>query len=444
MRLVLATVNAGFVHPSHGLRCLAAALRRVGAPFALEEGTRREGMGALARRIARHGPDVVALSVSIWNHADSMELLPHLRSSLPRARIIIGGPEPTWLPAGHALLESADAVARGEADLGFPEMSAALLGGEGGREWSFEPPDLDRVALPYDEYSEPDLARKFAYLESSRGCPYGCEFCLSSVQPDVRLFPLDALFPAWDALVDRGALRLKFIDRTFNLELGRSREILRFWRARMRPGMVMQVEIVPDRIQEELFPLIASFPAGSLRVEAGVQSYDRATLASISRSQDLDATDLNIGRLAAAGAVVHADLIAGLPGEGLESFGRGLDRLRAAGPAEIQVGVLKRLPGAPIARHDEARAMRYSPDPPYEVLSTGAIPEADMDRLKRFAKYWELVVNRGRYPEIVAALAEPRGPIFEAFLSFSDFLWHRLGRTWGIAPEEIRGVWEEH
>jgi radical SAM superfamily enzyme YgiQ (UPF0313 family) len=442
MPLVLAAVNAGFVHASLSLRYLAASLEAAGLPFAIEEGTRREGMEALALRISRHEPELVALSVSIWSHADTLALLPLLRAKLPRAKIALGGPEVTWLPEGHPLLEAADAYARGEADLGFPEMASALVAGSGRREWRFEPPDLERVALPYGFYGGPEIAAKFAYLESSRGCPFACDFCLSSIDPRVRRFDLGRLFPAWEGLIGRGARRFKFIDRTFNLELERSRAMLEFWRPRMVPGMSIQVEVVPDRLQEGLFPLIASFPAGSLRVEAGIQSYDPDALARISRSQDLVKSDEAIRHLGEAGAVVHADLIAGLPGEGLESFGRGLDRLRAAGPAEIQVGILKRLPGAPIARHDEAYSMRYSPDPPYEVISTGALPEADMARLKRFAKYWELVVGRGRYPEIVASLAEPRGPIFEAFLAFSDELWRRLGRTWGIAPEEVRGVWE--
>ena len=172
--------------------------------------------------------------------------------------------------------------------------------------------------------------------------------------------------------------RFKFVDRTFNLNIAASRRILEFFLERQRPGLFAHFEMIPDRLPEALREVIAKFPAGALQFEVGIQTFDEAVSKNISRRQDYGRLADNLRFLRQeTGAHVHADLIAGLPGETLESFAAGFDRLVAMGPQEIQVGILKRLRGTPIARHDQAWEMVYSAHPPYEILRNKLLDFAD-------------------------------------------------------------------
>jgi hypothetical protein len=178
------------------------------------------------------------------------------------------------------------------------------------------------------------------------------------------------------------------------------------------------------------------FPPGRLQFEVGVQTFNPETQALISRRQDNEQAEANLRWLRLhSQAHIHADLIIGLPGEDMESFGGGFDRLCALGPQEIQVGILKRLRGAPIARHSEAFAMRYNPLPPYEILANDRIDFETMRRLSRFARYWDLVANSGRFPQALPLLLG-EAP-FTRFLAFSDWLYAQTGLTSGLSLERL-------
>ncbi|NBV23850.1 MAG: DUF4080 domain-containing protein [Proteobacteria bacterium] len=323
-----------------------------------------------------------------------------------------------------------------------------------------ELPKLEDVALPYDLYTPDDLAHRVVYVEASRGCPFTCEFCLSSLDIPVRQFPLEPFLAAMDRLLARGATQFKFVDRTFNLNLHVSRAILQFFLARMRPGLFVHFEMVPDRLPEQLREVIAQFPPGSLQFEVGIQTFDELTSRNISRRQDHARLAENLTWLRTqTGVHVHADLIVGLPGENLASFAAGFDRLVAMGPQEIQVGILKRLRGTPIIRHDAEYALRYSPQPPYELLCNRDLDFPTMQRLRRFARYWDLVANsgnfrattpllwssgsrvEGRESSASASALDPRpstlDSAFERFLAFSDWLYARVGKRHGIALDAL-------
>jgi radical SAM superfamily enzyme YgiQ (UPF0313 family) len=260
--------------------------------------------------------------------------------------------------------------------------------------------DLSRVALPYDLYTDEDLQHRVIYVEASRGCPYECEFCLSALDIPVRQFALEPFLAAMQRLLERGARVFKFVDRTFNLNLRTSRAILEFFLARYTPGLFLHFEMIPDRLPDALREIIAQFPAGSLQFEVGIQTFSPEVATRISRRQDNELVDRNLRWLRDhTGVHVHADLIFGLPGETLESFAGGFDRLVALRPHEIQVGHLKRLRGTPIIRHDAEFQMVYSPHPPYELLQNSAIDFATMQALRRFAKAWDLIANSGNFVE---------------------------------------------
>ncbi len=271
------------------------------------------------------------------------------------------------------------------------------------------------------------------YVEASRGCPFTCEFCLSSLDVPVRQAPLPAFLAELAKLMDRGVQQFKFVDRTFNLNIQIGRAILQFFLDRMRPGLFVHFEMIPDRLPEALRTLIARFPTGSLQFEVGIQSFNPEVQKLISRRQDNERTADNLRWLCSeTGVHVHADLIVGLPGESMESFAAGFDRLCDLRPQEIQVGMLKRLRGTPIVRHDADWAMVYSADAPYEVLSTKLIPFTVMCRLRRFSRYWDLIANSGRFGHFLPRLFADRSS-FAEFMALSDWLWTTTGQTHAIA-----------
>ncbi|HEY8241802.1 MAG TPA: DUF4080 domain-containing protein, partial [Kiritimatiellia bacterium] len=197
-------------------------------------------------------------------------------------------------------------------------------------------------------------------------------------------------------------------------------------------------EMIPDRLPAELRDIITSFPAGALQFEVGIQTFNEDVAARIKRRQNYERTVDNLRfLLQESEAYIHADLIYGLPGESLESFSAGFDRLVALGPQEIQANLLKRLRGTPIVRHNDTFAMVYSPDPPYELQHNRDLDARALERLKSFSRFWDLVSNSGNFVETAAALREGAASPFERFLTLSDALHARFGRTHAIALDEL-------
>jgi radical SAM superfamily enzyme YgiQ (UPF0313 family) len=479
--IVLATLNAKYIHASFGLRYLMANLGGLRECACMAEFHINQTPLEITEAILLHEPRIVGFGVYIWNVEQTTEVVALLKRIRPELIIILGGPEVSYETDGQEIVALADHVITGEADTKFAEVCGELLecgvrSGECGVGAASEQsairnpqsaipkiipadlPPIDRLASPYDFYTDEDLAHRVVYVEASRGCPFTCEFCLSSLDVPVRAFPLDAFLSAMQRLLDRGATQFKFVDRTFNLHLPTSMGILQFFLDRWRDGLFLHFEMIPDRLPEQLRALIRKFPPGAVQFEVGIQTFDDATSKNISRRQNLERLADNLRFLREeTGVHVHADLIVGLPGEGMESFGRGFDRLVALGPQEIQVGILKRLRGTPIVRHDAEFAMRYAPHPPYEILATRDIAFPDMQRMRRFARYWDIVANSGQFTTTLPMLWESgkrsaesgndetannskfkiQNSAFHAFLRFSDWLHATLRRTHQIALQSV-------
>jgi radical SAM superfamily enzyme YgiQ (UPF0313 family) len=434
--ILLATLNARYLHASFGLRCLRANLGDLKPRSSLAEFTINQHPVEIAAAILAQQPRILGLGVYIWNVAVSTGLVALLKRIRPELTVILGGPEVSYECDRQEIVRLADHVITGEADLVLPDVCRQILGSGPvpPKIIPASPPNLDCVVLPYDEYTAEDVAHRLVYVEASRGCPFECEFCLSSLDIPVRAFPLDAFLAAMDRLLARGVRHFKFVDRTFNLNIATSRRILEFFLERLAPGLFLHFEIVPDCLPADLRKLIVRFPPGTLQFEVGVQTFNPAVAAAIHRRQDIPRLEDNFRFLREqTGVHVHADLIAGLPGESLESFAAGFDRLVALRPQEIQVGLLKRLRGTPIGRHDAEWRMVYSPSAPYELLQNRLIDFAMMQRLDRFARYWDLVGNSGRFVETTPLFWTDGASPFAEFLRFSDWLFARENRQHGIA-----------
>ena len=443
--LVLATLNARYAHTAFGLRCLYANLGPLQACCSLREWEVSARSIDVVEALLAESPRVVGFGVYIWNVAALTAVVADLKRLAPEVVVVLGGPEVSHEAEGQPIVALADHVLQGEADRAFAQLAARLLAGERVAEKIIDCglPDLSTLASPYPHYSDLDLRQRVIYVEASRGCPFRCEFCLSSLELPVRAFPLEPFLAEIDALLARGARSFKFVDRTFNLNLAVSGRILDFFLERAPLGLDLHFEMIPDRLPVALRERIARFPPGSVQLEVGVQTLDPATTQRISRRQDLDRMADNFAFLREeSGAHVHADLIVGLPGEDLATFGAGFDRLWAMGPQEIQVGILKRLRGTPIIRHDAAFGMVYSASPPYEVLSTGALPFDELARLRRFARYWDLVANSGQWRRTLPLLLG-LAP-FARFLAFSDWLWATTGATHQIALPRLGELLHRH
>jgi radical SAM superfamily enzyme YgiQ (UPF0313 family) len=435
--VVLSTLNAKYIHAAFGLRYLLANLGPLRSRACIAEFDINQRPLDIAEALLAHNPRIIGLGVYIWNVAESTEVVAAIKGVRPDIIVVLGGPEVSYEVDQQRIVAMADYVITGEADLTFAEVCATLLAGEkpAAKIIPAELPPFDQLTLPYELYDDDDVAHRVIYVEASRGCPFTCEFCLSSLDIPVRQAPLPELLRHLQRLLDRGVNQFKFVDRTFNLNLNVSKTLLQFFRERYRPGLFLHFEMIPDRLPEALREIIAQFPAGALQFEVGVQSFNEEVCRLISRRQDARKLEENFRFLRReTGVHIHADLIAGLPGESIESFGAGFDRLIGLNPQEIQVGILKRLRGTPIVRHDSEWQMAYNTHPPYEVLQTRLVTFGEMQKMRRFARYWDLVANSGNFIETTPLLWQGHHPSpFAAFMAFSEWLYGRVRRTDSIA-----------
>lgn len=434
--IVLTTLNAKYIHSAFGLRYLLANLGGLSERTCLVEFDINQRPLDIAEVLLSREPKIIGFGIYIWNASETTEVVGAIKRVRPDITIILGGPEVSYEVDQQPIVHLADYVITGEADLKFAELCQQLLSGE-------RPlikiipaplPEFSQLVLPYELYDEKDIAHRVIYVEASRGCPFTCEFCLSSLDIPVRQAPLSELISHLQKLLDRGVKQFKFVDRTFNLNLNVSKALLQFFLDRYQPGLFFHFEMIPDRLPDALREIISRFPPGALQFEVGVQSFNEEVCKLISRRQDLRRLEDNFRFLRSqTGVHLHADLIVGLPGESVESFAAGFDRLIHLGPQEIQVGILKRLRGTPIVRHDTEWQMVYNSNPPYEILQNKLIDFGTMQRMRRFAKYWDLVGNSGNFIETTPLIWIKGGSPFHAFMRWSDWLHGQVQRTDSIA-----------
>ena len=449
MDILLVTLNARFSHASLGLRYLLANLGELQSRAEIVEfvigSTNGDGSGrsveAMLEKILAKMPRIIGLGVYIWNIDESTRLVSLLKRVAPDVTIVLGGPEVSFPNDYPDIVQDADYVITGQADHSFRELCEKLLNGSIAglplnKTLVSTTPAMDSLVLPYALYTDSDLANRNIYFEASRGCPFKCEFCLSALDKTAWPFELDLVLSELQLLYARGLRRFKFVDRTFNLKIKTSQAILEFFLAKLSAKpceeLFVHFELVPDHLPDTLKETIARFPAGVLQFEIGIQTWNIEVQTLINRKQDNEKAIANITWLVEQSkAHLHVDLIAGLPGETLASFGAGFDRLYSLRPHEIQVGILKRLRGAPIDRHTITHKLIYNPKSPYNVLSTSVISFQDLQRLNRFSRYWDLFANSGRFTAPMRDLLGDQP--FSNMLLFADWLYANTDATHHLA-----------
>lgn len=443
-RIVLTTLNARYSHASIGLRYLHANLGEFRSQTLIREFVINENVQSIAEQILDHQPEIVGIGVYIWNAEDVSELIGVIKRVAPETVVVLGGPEASHMPF-RVDLDEADYVIQGEGEAAFYELCRDLLAGRRPEQRIIRAPlvDLEQIVMPYALYDDNDVANRTIYVESSRGCPFLCEFCLSAIDEKVRYFPIEPLLEAFELLWERGVRTFKFVDRTFNLNIRFANALMDFFLSK-EPPYFAHFEVIPDHFPESIKERIAQFPPGSLQLEVGIQTLNPDIADTINRPLKLEKIKRNLDFLEnETSAHMHLDLIVGLPGETLESFGESLDALCAISRSEIQIGILKKLSGTTMSRHDAIHGMVYSDVPPYDVLKTEKVSFKEIQRMKRFARFWDITYNSGNFNDSIRLLW-PEGKVFERFLAFSDWVYAKTASTYKISLERMAALLFEY
>ncbi len=403
----IVTLNAKYIHTSLSLRYLRNAARRAGHRNVwIQEFTINQPLWKIAAAILEQKPDVLGVSVYIWNRRESFDLIDRLKKQLPDLAVVIGGPEVSFEPEPPRDCT----VISGEGESKWVEFLAMKARGETpAREtlerWMRYGEDLPGLAPPYTEEDAESVRGRIAYLETSRGCPYLCSFCLSARDKSVRYFDDEEQKRQIELLARAGARCVKFVDRTFNLKPARMQSLMA-WLAKF-DTLTFHFEVVGDLLTSELLDFLDTVPPGRFQFEIGIQSTRPETQGLIDRKQDNARLFAALERLVSKHRIhFHCDLIFGLPGETLQDCLNSFREVLAIGPHELQLGFLKFLPGAPIGSLIESHGYHYQAHPPYEVLAHRDLTAEEIVHLKKFTEAFDLFYNSGRFRFSIGHLLE--------------------------------------
>jgi anaerobic magnesium-protoporphyrin IX monomethyl ester cyclase len=428
MKLLLATLHAKYVHSSLALPYLAVACKEIdGVETTILECTINEPGDCLLSRFAAVAADIFAFSCYIWNIDRTLKLAADLKKIRPETFVLLGGPEVSY--NSEEILHknrAVDCIIRGEGEETFRGLIGKLAQ-YGLREEALRSipsgiafrsgeqvtvtsvagpvPDLDALPSPFSA-GLVDLKKPLVYFETSRGCPFSCAFCMSSIENGVRSFSMDRIRRDLLHLIENNASTVKLVDRTFNYDANRANEIWNFILRHNRTSR-FHFEIAADLLSEENIKLLEKAPAGVFRFEIGVQSGEKQTLAKVGRKTDLEKLFANVEMLRErTGVVTHLDLVAGLPNENFDGFLNSLQRLFAIQPDHIQVEALKVLKGSPMEQIAAEEGYDFSDFPPYKILGTPYLSFHDITRIETIARLLDVFYNSGKFRTALKAVAE--------------------------------------
>ncbi len=461
MKILLSTLNAKYIHSSLALRYLRSYVKPTFPDLELVEYTINDVTLNIVGDIWKRKPELVAFSCYIWNIRETLDVISILKKLSPDLPIVLGGPEVTydadiWLKKHPEI----DLIALGEGEQTFLEIcqtlaeakrtgelpdwgSVAGLAYREGERIRFSLPrgqleDLNAIPSPYAADLH-ELDNRVVYFEASRGCPFKCQYCLSSIEDGVRYFSLERVKDDLLRLIRHGVKTIKFVDRTFNIHKKYAMEIFQFL-IDNHNGTVFQFEITADILKPDVVDFLAeNAPPGIFRFEIGVQSTNDETNRLVQRLQKFDKLSYTVNKIKESGKIAqHLDLIAGLPGEDYMSFRKTFNDVFALRPEELQLGFLKMLRGTGMRARAANHGYIYMDEAPYEILGNDVLSFADMQRIKRaedmLEKYWNAHRMDYTLEWIVSRLFDTP---FDFFQEFGDY-WEEQG--WGRLGHQLEDL----
>ena len=450
MKTLLATLNAKYIHTNLAIRYLKAAARPEFDPQ-LAEYTIKDPAFNIVSDLFQKKPDVVGFSCYIWNIEETIKVIQMLKTVLPETKIVLGGPEVSY-DSNHWLrkVPEIDYIIMGEGEVSFKELLHYFNGDiplnevrgicylqDGKFKVHAQPPKIDLRELPSPfrfEEDLPHLGKRIQYIETSRGCPFSCQFCLSSIEVGVRYFNREKIKEDIRFLMDHGAKTIKFVDRTFNISRSYAMEMFQFLIDEHKPGVVFQFEITADIMRPEVIQFLnENAPKGLFRFEIGVQSTNDLTNDLVKRRQNFEKLTRTVTMVKEGGKIdQHLDLIAGLPEEDYMSFRKTFNDVFAMRPEELQLGFLKLLRGTGLRVEAEKYGYTYVDVSPYEIFSNNVLSFDDIVRIKHaedvLEKYWNAHRMDYTIEYLVNEVFETPFDFFQSFGTFWETKgWSRIG-----------------
>jgi len=450
MKVVLSTLNAKYIHTSLALRFLKAFSEKDFPDIELAEYTIKDPVMNIVSDLFRRKPEVIGFSCYIWNIEETIEVISMVKKIMPEVKIILGGPEVSydtdyWMDR----LQDVDFIVMGEGEETFHQLLTEIqttqkyhfvygLAYRKGTEVILMPGrpklDLEQVPSPH-RFAEdlPDLSKRIVYFETSRGCPFSCQFCLSSIEVGVRYFDIEKTKADIIYLIDNGAKLIKFVDRTFNIKRDYAMEMFQFLIDNHR-GCVFQFEITADIMRPEVLDFLSEHaPPGVFRFEIGVQSTNDETNELVKRRQNFAKLTRTVQKVKDSGKIdQHLDLIAGLPLEDYDTFRKTFNDVFALRPEELQLGFLKMLRGTGMRIDAHKYNYIYMDHAPYEILGNDILPFSDLVRIKRVEDVLEKYWNAHRMNHTLEYLiTQEFDSAFDFFQAFGDYWegqgWQKIG-----------------
>ncbi|MFJ8237116.1 B12-binding domain-containing radical SAM protein [Ureibacillus sp. NPDC094379] len=450
MNIILTTLNAKYIHTNLAIRYLKAAAMPEFNPI-ITEYTIKDPAFNIVSDLYQHKPDVVGFSCYIWNIEETIRVIKILKTVSPNTRIILGGPEVSydvhdWLRR----VEEVDFIVMGEGETSFKELLKYFNGEtsldevpgicylqDGKVKIHAQPKKIDLKEIPSPYRFEEDrssLGKRIQYIETSRGCPFSCQFCLSSIEVGVRYFNREKIKEDIRYLMANGAKTIKFVDRTFNISRSYAMEMFQFLIDEHVPGVVFQFEITADIMRPEVIQFLNdNAPKGLFRFEIGVQSTNDLTNELVKRRQNFEKLRRTVTMVKDGGKIdQHLDLIAGLPEEDYNSFRQTFNDVFAMRPEELQLGFLKLLRGTGLRIDAKKYGYTYVDLAPYEIFANNVLTFDEIIRIKHaedvLEKYW----NDHRMDHTVEYLVTQSFETpFDFFQNFGTYWeekgWSRIG-----------------
>lgn len=454
MNIVLATLNAKYIHASLAIRYLRAFARDAAPEMQLKEYNINQQVTDITADLYAAKPDVLGMACYIWNITETLQIVRMLKQVHPAVQVVLGGPEVSY-DAAQVLSEhpAVDYVVTGEGEQAFHCLLTALqhkssLYGIPGLAWrdgkriiineaAVPMAELDEIPWPYEDLSA--LADKIIYYECSRGCPFSCQYCLSSTFSGVRFFSLSRVKRDLQKFIDAGVKQVKFVDRTFNCDRGYALEIFKFLAA--QGGKTnFHFEIAADLLDEETLDLLAHTAPGRFQFEIGIQSTYKSTLEIIRRRMDWEQAARAVKQLNKTQNIhLHLDLIAGLPAESYAQFRQSFNDVFALSPGRLQLGFLKLLKGSGIRERAGEFSYLYMDQPPYEVLANNCISYGELLRLKNIEDLLEKYYNSGNFAAALRWLLHNAAR--DAFGFFEEFSVYWQERDYHRIAHKMRELY---